>query len=57
MSKNLTSLGLRFDPAINFKNQVDYLVEKCTNRLNLIKILSNKKIKLTTQTLFKIYTA
>ena len=57
ISKNLTFLGLRFDPALNFKNQVDYLVEKCANRLNLIKILSNKKFKLTTQTMVKIYTA
>ncbi len=56
-SKNITFLGLRFDPALNFKNQVDYLVEKCANRLNLIKILSSKKFKLTTQTMVKIYTA
>ncbi len=40
-----TFLGIRFDPALNFNNQVEYLLETCHNRLKCIKILSQKSYK------------
>ena len=53
--KNLTFLGLRFDQQLKFKEQVDYLIDKCSNRLNCLKVLSSKAFKLTTKTLVQIY--
>ena len=53
--KNLTFLGLRFDQQLKFKEQVDYLIDKCSNRLNCLKVLSSKDFKLTTKTLVQIY--
>ena len=50
-----TLLGVTFDESLCFKNQVDKIREKCLNRLNLIKILSNKKWKLTKKTLLTLY--
>lgn len=50
-----TLLGVTFDQSLCFKNQVDIIRWKCFNRLNLIKILSNQKWKLTTRTLITLY--
>ena len=48
-------LGIRFDKNLTFKNQVSYLNDSCIKRLNILKILSNKKWGLTTKTLTQVY--
>jgi hypothetical protein len=50
-----TFLGLRLDPFLSFKNQINYLSVSCQKRLNCIKILSHKSWKLTQSTLTQIY--
>lgn len=54
-SSCITFLGIRFDKNLNFQNQVNYIVENCTKRLNIIKILSNKSWKIKSETLLNIY--
>jgi hypothetical protein len=55
-SENTLFLGIRFDNNLNFENQIDYLSESCSKRLNCIKILSNPKYKVTAKNLTVIYT-
>ena len=43
-------LGLTFDLGLTFTNHVKDIKKKCINRLNVIKILSNKKWKLSKKT-------
>ena len=50
-----TFLGITFDPHFTFMNQVNNLKKKCSNRLNIIKILSNKNWSLSKETLTTIY--
>ena len=54
--ENPTFLGLRMDPFLSLKNQINYLSESCHKRLNAIKILSHKSWKLSEKTLVNIYT-
>ena len=56
LSQDPTFLGIRFDKNLNLENQINYLSESCSKRLNIIKILSNKAFKLTKDTLVNIYT-
>ncbi len=44
MCENATFLGIRFDKQLSFKNQLSYLNEACLKRLNIIKVLSKKKL-------------
>ena len=55
--KNPVSLGIMFDKSLNFKDHVKKLKSNCTQRLNIIKILSHKSWKLSTRTLISIYKA
>jgi hypothetical protein len=47
--------GIRFDSHLTFKNQLLYLKDACLKRLNILKVLSNKKWGLTIKTLTDIY--
>jgi hypothetical protein len=47
-------LGLTSDIGLNFNDHVKELKKKCNNRLNVIKILSNKKWRLSKTTLTTI---
>ena len=53
--ETLKFLGITFDLGLTFKEHVIDIKKKCINRLNIIKILSNKKWKLDTETLKTIY--
>ncbi|RMZ96341.1 RNA-directed DNA polymerase from mobile element jockey-like [Brachionus plicatilis] len=52
---NPTFLGITFEKKLTFQKHVDKLRKKCTNRLNCIKIISNKTWNLTSKTLRSIY--
>ncbi|RMZ94361.1 RNA-directed DNA polymerase from mobile element jockey-like, partial [Brachionus plicatilis] len=41
--KEIKFLGIKFDSKLNFNILVDEIKERCNKRLNIIKILSNKK--------------
>ena len=48
-------LGIYWDPQLTFKKHVDYLKNKCTNVLNLMRVLSHTHWGGDTRTLMKIY--
>ena len=48
-------MGICFDSKLNFNSQIKKLTESCSNRLNIIKILSHKSWKLNEKTLRNIY--
>ena len=50
-----TFLGIRFDKALTFKNQIDYLQDSCVNRLNFLKIVSKRSYGLSLKTLNQLY--
>jgi hypothetical protein len=50
-----TFLGIRFDKALTFKNQIDYLQDSCVNRLNFLKIVSKRSYGLSLRTLNQLY--
>jgi hypothetical protein len=54
-NKNPVFLGIRFDCHLSFKNQVNYMKESCIKRINVLKVLSNKKWGLSVKTLTNIY--
>ena len=54
-NKNPVFLGIRFDCHISFKNQVSYMKETYIKRINVLKVLSNKKWGLSVKTLTNIY--
>ena len=41
--ESIKFLGITFDIGLTFKNHILDIKKKCINRLNVIKILSNKK--------------
>ncbi|RNA16145.1 RNA-directed DNA polymerase from mobile element jockey-like [Brachionus plicatilis] len=53
--KEIKFLGIKFDSKLNFNILVDEIKERCNNRLNIIKILSNKKWGLNQNTLGNLY--
>ncbi|RNA18697.1 RNA-directed DNA polymerase from mobile element jockey-like [Brachionus plicatilis] len=53
--KEIKFLGIKFDSKLNFNILVDEIKERCNNRLNIIKILSNKKWSLNQNTLRNLY--
>ncbi|RNA26342.1 Pol, partial [Brachionus plicatilis] len=53
--KEIKFLGIKFDSKLNFNILVDEIKERCNNRLNIIKILSNKKWVLNQNTLGNLY--
>ena len=55
VNESPTFLGIRFDPGLTFKNQIDYLKETCTKRMNILKIVSCKKWGLSIETRLIIY--
>ena len=48
-------LGLYWDPQLTFKSHVEYLKNKCTNVLNLMRVLSHLNWGGDSRTLMKIY--
>jgi hypothetical protein len=48
-------LGIVFDERLCFGDQVKYVQDKCLSRLNLIKILSHRTLKLGEKTLINSY--
>ena len=48
-------LGIRFDPYLSGKNQVDYIRSANIDRLNIIKIISHKSWQLDASTVTKLY--
>ena len=55
--ESIKFLVLTFDIGLNFNEHVKEILKKCNNRLNVIKILSNKKWRLNKTTLTTIYLA
>ena len=54
-NKNPVFLGIRFDNHLSFKNQIEYMTAACIKRLNVLKVLANKKWGLSIKTLTSIY--
>ena len=52
---NPVSLGATFEPCFSFRNHVASIKKKCTNRLNIVKILSHKSWGLSTDTQVALY--
>ncbi len=52
---NPISLGITFDPTLSFKEHISSIKNKCSSRLNIIKIFSHKSWSLTRETLVSIY--
>ena len=50
-------LGINFDSKLSFSQHFKLLIDSCTKRLNIIKILSNKKWKINSKILIQIYTS
>ena len=48
-------LGITLDESLCFKKNAEKIKEKCMNRLNIIKILSHKRWKLSKDTLTSLY--
>jgi hypothetical protein len=55
MNEEITFLGIRFDRHLSFKNQINYLKESCSKRMNVLKVLSNKSWGLSVKTLMEVY--
>ncbi|RMZ93580.1 RNA-directed DNA polymerase from mobile element jockey-like, partial [Brachionus plicatilis] len=53
--KEIKFLGIKFDSKLNFNILVDEIKERFNKRLNIIKILSNKKWGLNQNTLGNLY--
>lgn len=53
--EQITFLGIRFDPKLNFNYQAKYLEEVCIKRFSILKILSHKKFKINKTILVRIY--
>ncbi|RNA03715.1 RNA-directed DNA polymerase from mobile element jockey-like [Brachionus plicatilis] len=53
--KEIKFLGIKFDSKLNFNILVDEIKDRCNKRLNIIKILSNKKWGLNQNTLGNLY--
>ncbi|RNA13357.1 RNA-directed DNA polymerase from mobile element jockey-like, partial [Brachionus plicatilis] len=53
--KEIKFLGIKFDSKLNFNLLVDEIKERCNKRLNIIKILSNKKWSLNQNSLGNLY--
>lgn len=49
------SLGITFDECLNFRQHVSVLRAKCTQRLNILKILASRSWQLSRETLVSIY--
>ena len=54
-SKSIKFLGVTLDSTMSFNKCVEDVTNKCQNRINIIKILSHKSWKLSSNTLKKIY--
>lgn len=53
--KSTTFLGIRFDNRLSFSDQVSYIENTCLKRLNILKILSNRRWKVRKEILVKIF--
>lgn len=52
---DVTFLGLRFDSKLSFINQINYIKQTTSKRLNILKILSNRTWNINKKTLINIY--
>ena len=57
LERQPVSLGITFDECLNLKAQVKSLKAKCSQRLNIIKILSHKSWRLHRTTLVALYSS
>ena len=48
-------LGIRFDGKLKFVNQIEHIVNSCSQRLGVLKALSNPFMALDTKTLVNVY--
>ena len=48
-------LGVSFDECLNFTGHIDFVIKKCSSRLNIIKIVSHKSWHLSEKTLINLY--
>ena len=55
LNNESTFLGIRFDKYFTFKNQIKYLRKSCINRLNIIKVLSQKSWQINSGSLIILY--
>lgn len=55
--KNPKFLGVTFDPHLCFNTHIASVIKNSFNRLNIIKIISHKSWKLSSDTLFTVYKA
>ena len=55
INDNPIFLGIRFDNKLSFINHINYIKDTSINRLNLLKIVSNKSFGLKVTTLNQIY--
>ena len=54
-TNNIKFLGIRFEFLFSFKNQMDHLIKTVRDRANLLKVLSHKSWRLSTNTKINIY--
>ena len=54
-SESLKFLGITFDLGLSFNQHIKEIKKKYINRLNIIKLMSNKRHKLNKSTLTTIY--
>jgi hypothetical protein len=55
LAEEVRFLGLRIDKRMSFKYQVDYLKKACSERLNILKIISHRSWHLNEKILKEIY--
>lgn len=55
-TNTITFLGITFDSNLSFSHHIKQLIDSCTKRLNIIKILSNRNWKINSEILVQIYT-
>ena len=53
--KQAKLLGINFDPGLIFESHFNEIINKCSSKLNLLKILSSKHYALKTKTLTTVY--
>ena len=53
--KKVKFLGMIFDSKLTWKDHIDYLVEKCQKRINILKVLSGSKWGANKETMVIVY--
>lgn len=55
MEKNPTYLGITLDPKLSFEKHIKDIRERCTRKLNILKVLNNKKFELPLRVKIQVY--